>query len=370
MIVSLKPLTMLLLLLLLCPILPGCIESNDNLKTSEYRNSTLIPDSGPILSTPQSLRYFANLRGINIGAAVAVGPLRSDKLYSEILKREFNMLTPENALKFEAIHPAHERYEFLDAETIIDFAETNNMAVRGHTLIWHRGLPAWIEKGKFSSSELTSILKEHIFTVVGHFRGRIAAWDVVNEAFNDDGSFKDTIWFRNIGSDYIALAFQWAHEADPEALLFYNDYGSEGLNPKSNAIYNLVSNLKQRNVPIHGVGFQTHITPNYSLKIIEMGANMNRFFKLGLQTDITELEIRIKDPPTEEQLESQAQTYSNILKMFLAAGNGKAFVLWGFHDPHSWIPAFFHGYGSALIFDDAYKPKPGYYALLNTLKGD
>jgi endo-1,4-beta-xylanase len=356
--------------LLLYTLFPGCIQLNQDIQSTKDPDPTSIHDSGPIFTTPQSLRYFASLRGINIGAAVAAGPLRSDKLYSETLKREFNMLTPENALKFETLHPAPERYEFGDSETIIDFAENNNMAVRGHTLIWHRALPGWIEKGKFSSPELTSILKEHILTVVGHFRGRIGAWDVVNEALNDDGSLKDTIWLRKIGPDYIALAFQWAHEADPEALLFYNDYGSEGLNQKSNAIYNLVSSLKQRNVPIHGVGFQTHITPDYSLKIIEMGANMNRFFKLGLQTDITELEIRIKDPPTKEQLESQAQTYSNILKMFLAAGNGKAFVLWGFHDPHSWVPAFFHGYGSALIFDDLYRPKPAYYTLLNTLKTD
>jgi endo-1,4-beta-xylanase len=363
-----NPIAMMFLILLLFALFPGCNQPIQYIKPPEGTNPTLKSENGPVLTTPQSLRYFASLRGISIGAAVAAGPLRSDKLYHETLKREFNMLTPENALKFGTLHPAWGRYDFRDSETIIDFAESNNMKVRGHTLVWHRDIPGWIDKGKYSPVELTDILREHIFTVVGHFRGRIAAWDIVNEAFNDDGSFRDTIWLRNIGPEYIGMAFPWAHEADPEALLFYNDFGSEGLNPKSDAIYNMVSTLKQRNIPIHGVGFQLHITPDYQVKIIEMGANMNRLFKLGLQTDVTELEIRIKEPSDKEKLEAQAQTYSNVLKMFLTAGNGKAFVLWGFHDPHSWIPSFFRGYGAALIFDDAYRPKPAYYSLLDTLK--
>jgi endo-1,4-beta-xylanase len=333
-------------------------------------NNEPVPDTGPSLTVPQSLRYFAEARGIYIGAAVAVGPLRSDKLYADTLRREFNMVTPENALKFGTVQPARGRYEFGDAETIISFAEANDMAVRGHTLLWYRSLPSWLQNGKFTPSELKELLKEYIFTTVGHFRGRIAAWDVVNEAYNDDGSMRDNIWLRGIGQDYIEMAFQWAHEADPQALLFYNDYGAEGLNRKSDSIFNMVEDFKRRNVPIDGVGFQLHITTDSPLKIIEIGANMNRLFRLGLQTDITEIEVRIKEPPTSEELSAQAKTYGNVLKMFLAAGNGKAFVLWGFHDPHSWIPQFFRGYGSALIFDESYRIKPAYTALSDALQGN
>lgn len=318
-------------------------------------------------TAPLSLRSLAQARGIQIGAAVAVDPLLSEPLYAETLAREFSILTPENAMKFEPVHPGPDRYDFSAADAIVNFAEEHGMQVRGHTLVWHSQLPGWLTEGNWTRDELIQILRDHIMTVVGRYRGRVAAWDVVNEAVNDNGALRNTIWLRGIGPEYLDMAFQWAHEADPDALLFYNDYGGEGLKPKSDAIYALVRDLVQRGVPIHGVGLQMHVSLDGCPTRQAVTANMDRLSALGLQVHITELDARIKDPATEEELADQAGVYRDMLGVCLSAQNCKAFVLWGFTDRHSWIPYFFEGWGTALIFDQSYRPKPAYEALVDGL---
>jgi len=324
----------------------------------------------PVKGTPgPSLRSLAQARGIRIGAAVAPEPLLGETLYAETLGREFNILTTESAMKFEPVHPSRDHYTFCYADAIVAFAKASDMQVRGHTLVWHHQLPGWLTEGNFTRDELEMILQEHIFTVVGRFRGQVTYWDVVNEAVADDGSLRDTIWLRGIGPEYIDLAFRWAHEADPQARLFYNDYGGEGLGPKSDAIYSLVQGLLQRGVPIHGVGLQMHISLGSSPKPQDVVENMNRLGALGLEVHITELDVRIEGPVTEEKLAAQASIYCDLLEVCLSAQNCKAFVLWGFTDRHSWIPQFFPGSGAALIFDESYHPKPAYNALIDVLSG-
>jgi endo-1,4-beta-xylanase len=314
-----------------------------------------------------SLRHFAQVRGIQIGAAVAAEPLRDEALYAETLAREFNMLTPENVMKFGPLRPSRDRYDFDKADAIVDFAEAHAMQVRGHVLVWHQQLPSWLTEGNWARDELIEILHEHIATVVGRYRGRIMAWDVVNEAVAGNGSLADTIWLRGIGPDYIDMAFHWAHEADPDARLFYNDYGGEGLGDKSEAIYALVHDLLQRGVPIHGVGLQMHVSVDQPRDPQDVTANMNRLSALGLEVHITEMDVMIKDPATENDLAKQARIYRDMLRVCLSAQNCKAFVLWGFTDHYSWIPGFNRGWDAALIFDKSYRPKPAYYALLDEL---
>ncbi|MEM2401602.1 MAG: endo-1,4-beta-xylanase [Candidatus Bathyarchaeia archaeon] len=312
------------------------------------------------------LRSIAEKCGIYIGAAVERGLLNIPD-YAQILKREFNILTTENALKFGPVHPQPNMYSFGDADYIINFAESNGMKVRGHTLVWHHQLPDWITQGKYTREEWINILREHIMTVVGRYRGRIYAWDVVNEAIDDSGTLRDTVWLRNIGPEYIEMAFRWAHEADPQALLFYNDYGAEGLNAKSDAIYNLVKGLLEKGVPIHGVGLQMHISLENPPSPEEVAANIKRLNELGLEVHITEMDVRIRMPAKWEDLIKQAEIYRDILKVCLSADNCKAFVMWGFTDKYSWIPGSFSGYGAALIFDESYTPKPAYYYIAATL---
>jgi endo-1,4-beta-xylanase len=320
-------------------------------------------------SAEAPLRDLAETRGRQIGAAVAYDALQGEQEYREVLGREFNMLTAENVFKFDALHPAPDRYDWAAADAIVSFAEAHGMRVRGHTLVWHNQLPSWVTEGGYTRDELIAILRDHIHTVVGHYRGRVAAWDVVNEAVNDDGTLRDTLWLRGIGPEYLDLVFQWAREADPDALLFYNDYGGEGLGTKSDAIYDLVAGMRQRGVPIDGVGLQMHITANYYPPLDDLAANIQRLGDLGLVVHITEMDVRIEHPVTEDKLAQQANVYRDALEVCLQADHCTAFVLWGFTDRHSWIPGFFPGTSAALIFDEQYQAKPAYYALREALAG-
>jgi endo-1,4-beta-xylanase len=317
--------------------------------------------------TSVSLRTLAQAHGLWMGAAVAVEPLRDEDLYAETLAREFNVLTAENAMKFGPLRPDPDHYSFDAADTIVDFAEENDLQVRGHTLVWHHQLPSWLTEGTWTRDELIQILQEHITTVVGHYRGRVEAWDVINEAIADNGRLRETIWLNGIGPEYIDMAFQWAHEADPDALLFYNDYNGEGLRTKSDAIYDLVQELLKRGVPVHGVGLQMHVSLDSFPTPQDVAANMERLSALGLKVHITEMDVRIQDPATEEDLARQASVYRDMLHVCLSVQNCKAFVLWGFTDRHSWIPQFVSGWDSALIFDNSYQAKPAYTALVDEL---
>jgi endo-1,4-beta-xylanase len=313
------------------------------------------------------LRFGAQAHGLLVGAAVAVQPLKNDATYAQTLAREFNMVVAENAMKFASLNPNQTAYNFADADAIVDFANAHAMRVRGHTLVWHYQIPQWLINGNFSPSEISTTLKEHIQTVVGHYRGRIYAWDVVNEAIGGDSKLLETIWLKALGPDYIQQAFLWAREADPQAKLFYNDGGGEALGPRSDAIYSLVRNLKARGVPIDGIGLQSHFSVEQPPNFRDITANLNRLTALGLEIHVTELDVSLSMPPTKEKLRQQAIIYRNYLRACLSISKCRAFVMWGFTDKYSWIPSHFAGKGAALSLDEEYNPKPAYNALFDEL---
>jgi endo-1,4-beta-xylanase len=324
----------------------------------------------PTVSTDlaaDTLRAYAAQQGKLIGVAVNNGLVREAE-YAEVLAREFNLLTTENAMKWSLIQPERYRYDWAGADELVNFAIANGMKVRGHTLIWQQQMPDWLKYQDWSREELLTIMKEHITNVVGRYRGRVDIWDVVNEAIIQKGVIFTPFWSKRLGTDYIDLAFQMAHEADPDALLFYNDYNADDMGVKSDGVYALVKGMKERGIPIDGVGMQFHIELNYLPKLDEVSQNMKRLGELGLQVHITELDIRIKGSPTPELLEQQAQNYRDILNVCLNEPNCTAFIMWGMTDKYSWIPQTRQGYGSALIFDENYQPKPAYQALLDALK--
>lgn len=269
-------------------------------------------------------------------------------------------MVTNNAMYFSQIHPERDRYVFGPGDTVVAFAQANNMRLRGHTLIWHNMLPSWVAEGKFTREDLAEILKSHITTIVGRYRGKIAEWDVVNEAIEKDGSLRDTFWRRNLGPDYIDQVFRWAHEADPDAALFYNDYDGEGLGVKSDGIYNLVKGMRERGVPIDGVGLQMHLRLEAPPNPKDVADNIRRLGALGLKVDITEMDVRVKLPATAEKLADQARVYSAILNASLSIPGFNALVLWGFTDRHTWITAKFPGYGAPLLFDEDYQSKPAH----------
>lgn len=332
---------------------------------------TLLLMAAPLASAepsgPLPLRELADRRGFDIGASVVALPLREEPKYAEVLAREYNLLTVANSLKFSMVHPERDRYDFADADFIVNFGLQHGLRVRGHTLLWHKMEPGWLKNGQFTRDESIAILGDHIKTVVERYRGRIYAWDVVNEAIEDSGGWRDSTWFRAVGSDYVDLAFRMAHEADPDALLFYNDFGAEGMNAKSDAVYEMVRGMLERGVPIHGVGLQMHVQLGAAAWADDLARNIRRLNALGLEVQITEFDVRLPMPPPPDSYKSQANIHRKMLRACLDAPNCTAFITWGFTDKHSWIPRFFGGFGAALPFDEQYNPKPAYEAMSQEL---
>lgn len=304
------------------------------------------------------LRALADARAFSIGTAVSARPLREDAAYRHLVVREFNMVTCENALKFGPLRPAPDCFAFDDADAIVAFAEAHAMTVRGHTLVWHKQMPGWIEEEALGRDASIDLIRGHIHAVTKRYRGRIAAWDVVNEAFTDDGRWRDTFYLRELGPDYIKMAFRWAHEGDPGAKLFYNDYGADGLNAKSRAVYRMVKGLLDDDVPIHGVGLQMHLVLGDVPSTCAVGANIRRLNRLGLEVHMTEMDVRAKTPVSEEDLCEQARVYGDLMRTCLKADNCPALVVWGATDRHSWVPGWFPGYGAPLLFDEEGHDKP------------
>jgi endo-1,4-beta-xylanase len=301
-----------------------------------------------------------------IGTAVDMSALANDPPYKAAIAREFNTVTPENVMKWETVEPQQGVTDFSQGDALVRFARANRQAVRGHTLVWHSQLPTWLTSGTFTNEQLEAILRRHIFEEAGHFRGRIYAWDVVNEAFNEDGTLRDTIWLRALGPDYIAKAFIWAHKADPHARLYYNDYNLESIGPKSDAALALVKQLKARHVPIDGVGFQGHLGIQYPYPDT-FGDNLQRFAAAGFDVAITEADVRMVLPVTPEKLATQATYFGDMMRSCVAVRRCVTFTLWGFTDKYSWVPGFFAGEGAATPLDEAFQPKPAYFALRDAL---
>jgi len=323
------------------------------------------------IMTTQATTYLRDLAAQHqffIGTAVDTRMLNSDEtIYREVLQREFNVLVAENAMKFGPLSPSEGQYDWSAADALVDFAEANNMRLRGHTLVWHQQLPSWLASRTWTAPEVQDLLEQHIKTVLGRYRGRIWAWDVVNEAIADAGGYRtDSFWHRHLGPEYIPMAFRWAREADPDAILYYNDYSAEDISPKSDAIYDLVRELKQADVPVDGVGWQMHVSEGWRATAGHR-ENAARLRALGLELSMTEVDVRLKLPATQAGLEDQAASYREMME--LALDTCAALLVWGFTDKYSWIPGFRPGYGAALPFDAEYQPKPAYEAIKRALTG-
>jgi endo-1,4-beta-xylanase len=321
------------------------------------------------LNESKTLRQLADERGILIGTAVGSSPFLKDEQYKQVLAEEFNVITLENELKFSNVHPQKQKYNFLVPDVMVKYANENNMQVRGHTLVWHNGNPDWLLDKGYTKAEMKAILKEHIQTVMKRYKGKVYAWDVVNEAFDDEGKLRNNIWLEKIGPEYIELSFKWAYEADPQALLFYNDFGNESMNKKSNAIYKMAKNLRDKGIPIDGIGFQMHTNIKTNLNYAKIEQNFKRLSEIGLQVQITEMDVKTytSDASYEEKLDDQASIYSKALKVCLKVDNCSAFVTWGFTDRYTPIPARVGADDYPLLFTSEYERKPSYDALHEVL---
>lgn len=316
--------------------------------------------------TQQPLRQLAREAGIRIGTAVDMAAFASDQVYRQTIEREFSSVTAENVMKWETLEPQPGVFNYAPADELVAFAEANNMVVRGHVLVWHNQNPSWVNEQDFTPEELRDILRDHVIETARHFRGRVYQWDVINEAFNEDGTLRDTIWLRALGPDYIADLFRWARIGDPRARLFYNDFNLEFFSPKSDAAFALVRDLLRRRIPIHGIGFQGHLGAQFGFDT-RVQENMQRFADLGVEIAVTEADVRMPLPTDVFKLQSQAQGYHSLLQPCLLTRGCNSFTVWGYTDKYSWVPGFFDGEGAACLLDENFRPKPAYAAVQHDL---
>jgi endo-1,4-beta-xylanase len=308
-----------------------------------------------------------------------------------IIKSQFNSITPENQLKWQLIHPQPDKYDWEGGDRYVAFGEKYGMTVIGHTLVWHRQTPTWVfDDGKGNSVDrdtLLARLRDHIQTVVGRYKGRIKGWDVVNEALNADGTMRQSNWLKIIGEDYVAKAFQFAHEADPQAELYYNDYSLEN-EPKRNGAIQLILKLRSQGVPVAAVGLQGHNSMTWP-SLDQQDATIKAFAKLGIKVNITELDIDVlphvdedKGPTT--KLTNQLNPFTSGLPQSLQDEQAKRFAdlfsvylkhrdvidritFWGVTDGDTWLNNWpVRGRTNyPLLFDREGKAKSAFDAVMN-----
>jgi endo-1,4-beta-xylanase len=335
----------------------------------------------PVTNAP--LRDLAAPIGLRFGTALIPQDIETPS-YAAIASSQFSVVTPGNAMKWQIVEPEQGVFDWSQADQLVQFARANGQLVRGHTLTWHNQLPAWlttgVANGSISAAQLRILLHDHIITEVSRYRGRIWQWDVCNEFFTDTNPSTinpNDFWVSNLGSGVIADAFRWAHEADPNALLFYNDYnigGEDGTNAKSDAVYAFVKQLLSEGVPIDGVGNQGHLDTQYGWNPQLLREDLERFASLGLKVAITEADVRTfvnnatdQVPTANLALFAQPYEYSELLKAALAVPQCISFTVWGFTDSDSWVPGTFAGEGYAAIYDVNQQPKAAYYSLQSDL---
>jgi endo-1,4-beta-xylanase len=301
-----------------------------------------------------TLGAAAAARGKYFGAAVSAGHL-GEAQYASTWTTEFNGVTPENEMKWDTIEPNRNQFNFSPADQITTQARSRSMTIRGHTLVWHSQLAGWVSG--LDATNLRSAMINHINGVMGHWKGQIYAWDVVNEAFAENGSRRaESPFQQKLGNGYIEEAFRAARAADPAAKLCYNDYNTDGQNAKSNGVFAMVQDFKSRGVPIDCVGFQSHFN-SASPVPSDYQANLQRFANLGVDVQITELDI-------EGSGTTQANSYTRVLNACLAVTRCTGITVWGIPDKYSWRAS-----GTPLLFDSNYGKKPAYTAVLNGLNG-
>lgn len=329
--------------------------------------STGTPPPRPEFDT---LREAAAAAGKLLGVAVSSSALRNDATYTQILEREFDYVTPENSAKWGPLAPARGTYDWRDTDTLVDFAERFEQQVKGHTFVWHIQAPTWISES-MSRDDLNAALKSHIETTLARYRGRMRAWDVVNEAVDVSTSsgYTESVFFKVLGPEYIENAYRWARAADPDILLLYNEVGIERMGPKADFTYDMIRDLLDRGVPIDGIGFQSHVSTHRYPSESDLRANIRRFADLGLKVNISEIDARTKLVPGDQAFRWHAQriAFQQLVGACTVEPGCEAITFWGFSDNYSWIND--DGPEDPLVYDRQYIPKPAYDGIMDGLAG-
>jgi endo-1,4-beta-xylanase len=314
-----------------------------------------------------TLGAAAAASGRYFGAAIDVNAL-GERPYRTLMEKQLTSATAENAMKWGEVE--HQRGEFdgSAADEFVAFAKAHSLKIRGHTLVWHGQLPRWLISESFAPDEVKALMLAHVTTEVLRYKGSIYAWDVVNEPLADDGGWRPSIFYEAMGPEYISLALKAARQADASAKLYINEYGAETAGPKQEALYRLVASLKKEGVPLDGVGFQCHFVAGAAPNDLFL-ETMRRFASLGVDVAVTELDLRIRLPATEEDYQTQAKDYARVISACRMTQRCVGVTTWGLSDDRSWVPGYFSGYGSALPFDENFRAKPAVAAIVKAFAG-
>ncbi len=316
----------------------------------------------------KSLKELAEKKDLRTGMAVAIGDLFQEE-HIDIIKENCSVVVAENCMKWATIRPTKNLWNWSDADNLVKFAQENEMDVKWHTLVWHNQNSPVVASIR-TKEDATKLMDEYIDKVVSRYKGKVKEYDVVNEMFEEDGSFRESIWYKTMGAEYIEHALMQARKADPDALLFLNEYNNEEAgHPKADAMYNFAKQLKEKGVPIDGVGMQLHLDASYNFNADAIRENVRRYAEIGLQVSFSEVDVRIPMDNPEAWREQQQKVYEELMRIAVEEPNVTSFIVWGITDKNSWVPSAFPGRGEALPYDAQLKPKPLYTGLKNILKG-
>ena len=313
----------------------------------------------------------------NFPVGVAVRPTQlAQSEFGSVVAREFSQLTAENAMKPRYTWLSEHHYDFAPGDSIVAFAQQHRMRVHGHTLVWHFMPPRWLEEAlpTYDSARLENMLRTYIYTVAGHYRGRVSSWDVVNEVINQAGDgMRESVYYQTLGSDYPARLFEYARSADPDVLLFYNDYDLVAKPEKLRTVLAMVDDFQARGIPIDGVGLQMHV--DLSLPIEQLQTALDELVKRGLRVHLSEVDIKANptgeaDRLTPELAEAQRKLMREIVRIYraLPEENQYAITFWGLRDSDSWLNTFTDYTQWPLLFGENYEKKPMYEGFLEGLK--
>lgn len=318
--------------------------------------------------------YLKQILTYPLGASVNPRLMEENASYRALASSEFTSLTAENHMKMALIHPEANRFDFSKGDEILAFAKNNKSRVHGHTLVWHNQTATWMKEFQGDQQAWENLLKNHIQTIVKHYQGQIAGWDVVNEAFLDDGSLRPSLWADHI-PDYLAKSFIWAHEADPKALLFYNDYGQDGKPKKMEAILNMVQDFKKRQIPIHGLGLQMHISIQSNNEEIKKVIEQSTATDLSIHFSEVDVAVNPKNNPdfVLDSIVQKAQSdkFQLLFTSFanIPASQQYGITFWNVGDKDSWLRGYFKRPKEyPLLFDEAYQRKGAYGELIEEIK--
>ncbi|KAH9847489.1 glycoside hydrolase superfamily [Lenzites betulinus] len=353
-----------------------CTEQNAYYSQCLPGTATSAPTSPPSSPTSPSsptasgLHSLAKAAGKLYFGSATDNPELTDTAYVAKLSdnMEFGQITPGNSMKWVCIHatePSRGTFTFSGGDTVANLAKKNGQLLRGHNCVWYNQLPSWVANGQFTAADLTSVIQTHCSTLVGHYKGQIYSWDVINEPFNDDGTWRQDVFYNTLSTSYVPIALKAARAADPAAKLYINDYNIEQAGAKSTAMLNLVKQLQADAVPIDGIGFQCHFIVGEIPGTFQQ--TLEQFTALGLEVAITELDIRMTLPATTALLAQQQKDYQTVVQACMNVKGCVGITIWDWTDKYSWVPSTFSGQGAALPWDQTFNKKPAYTGITAAL---